>query len=75
MLVNHDIIGNVEIICADSISPRIEFDVRIDDGQQHHIGFKPYECPIISPDAVIKTPRGGCDGVAQFRTLCQFKLN
>lgn len=59
---------------AQQVASKICENVNIVDGQKHRADFPPYECPILSPDAVVKSPRGGCHGIAHFHTLCQLQL-
>ncbi len=68
-------IANITSIdLAKGVAKELCENVFIEDGLVHHSGFVPYQCPILSPDAVIKSPKGGCNGTATFDTLCQIIL-
>lgn len=49
-------------------------NVFVTDGLLHSSpNFVPYQCPILSPNGIVKQPRG-CNGTATFDTLCALKL-
>lgn len=58
------------VALAQDIAKELCENVLVEDGLAHHAGFVPYQCPILSPNAVLKSPRNGCHGSVVFDTLC-----
>lgn len=57
---------------ARDVSKNLCENVFVLDGLKHSPGFTPFQCPILSPNAIVKQPRLGCDST--FRTLCYLQV-